>query len=316
MKSLKSIIRKPLMPLIDQIPPRLLNNLPIGLPEKSLQWSIGVYAGKSLFDLSPTHTKNPILTRKDVCDVRAGFVADPFMLKVEQTWYMFFEVFNNHTCKGEIGLAISQDALSWKYEQIILTEPFHLSYPYIFQWMNEYYMIPESYQANSVRLYKATKFPTQWTFVGNLLSGSVFLDASIFRYTDKWWLFTETNPEHKWDTLRLYYANELLGPWVEHPNSPIINGNAHIARPAGRVVVMDDRIIRYTQDCQPEYGTQVRAFEIDELTTTTYHEREINKNPVLVPSGTGWNGSGMHHIDPHLLDNGQWIACVDGRVKC
>ncbi len=54
--------------------------------------------------------------------------------------------------------------------------------------------------------------------------------------------------------------------------------------------------------------------EITELTTKRYHEREVNESPVLKASGVGWNASGMHHIDPHLLDDGRWIACVDGQV--
>nr|WP_246275467.1 hypothetical protein [Brasilonema bromeliae] len=235
------------------------------------------------------------------------------MIKADSTWFMFFEVLNQQTRRGEIGLATSKDTKNWKYEQIVLAEPFHLSYPYVFEWMNEYYMIPETHQANSIRLYKASKFPTEWSFVGNLSSGASFLDASIFRHADKWWLFTETNPQHKFDTLRLYYADELLGSWIEHPKSPIITGNAHIARPGGRVVVINDKIIRYTQDCQPDYGTQLRAFEITELTTTSYQEREIEQNLVLKPTGVGWNGAGMHHIDPHFIHEGQWIACVDGR---
>ena len=74
----------------------------------------------------------------------------------------------------------------------------------------------------------------------------------------------------------------------------------------------DNDILRYAQDCYPEYGTQVRAFEVTELTTTTYTERESPSNPVLSGSGTGWNASGMHNIDPHRLPDGTWLACVDG----
>jgi hypothetical protein len=103
-----------------------------------------------------------------------------------------------------------------------------------------------------------------------------------------------------------------MGPWFEHPASPLIEGNPHITRPAGRVLTLNDRIIRYTQDCYPKYGTQVRVFEITELTTTTYHEREAKECLVLRPTGSGWNGSSMHHIDPHLMDDGRWVACVDG----
>ena len=116
------------------------------------------------------------------------------------------------------------------------------------------------------------------------------------------------------DTLRLYYATDLIGPWHEHPASPVMVQNPHIARPAGRVLVDDGHIIRYTQDCYPVYGTQVRAFEVTELTTTRYHEQALADWPVLTGSGVGWNASGMHHLDPHRLPDQSWSACVDGFV--
>ena len=269
--------------------------------------------GDSPFALRPPeHVINPVLARHDVSDVNAVFVADPFMLPVNDCWYMFFEVVNRKTKKGEIGLATSKDGFEWTYKQIVLAEPFHLSYPYVFDWDGEYYMIPESYQAGAVRLYKADEFPNQWRFVTSLLTGPYYADSSVFRYNNRWWLFTETNAEIKSDTLRLYYADELAGPWREHPKSPVVSGNAHIARPAGRVLVQEDGIIRYTQDCEPVYGTRVRAFEMTELTLTHYNERPLGDEPILGPSGKGWNKSGMHHIDPHYLEKGRVIACVDG----
>jgi len=281
--------------------------------KQQAEWSIGIYMGKSPFDFSPAENiDNPVLTRKDVSDIQAAFVADPFMLKVDGIWHMFFEVLNQQTRKGEIGLAISNNGVKWTYRQIVLAEPFHLSYPYVFEWLNEYYMIPETQKANSIRLYKAAPFPTQWTFIGTLLRGPYYVDASICRHGNKWWLFTETNPNVKHDTLRLYYADDMMGPWREHPKSPIIQGNGHIARPAGRVLAINDRVVRYTQDCHPIYGTKVRAFEITTLTTTDYHEQENRHASILAADGIGWNASGMHHIDPHFIDAGQWVACVDG----
>ena len=281
--------------------------------KKEQLWSIGIYTGTFPSNLSsPEHINNPVLSHEDISDRQASFVADPFMIRVNHLWYMFFEVMNQLTRKGEIGLAISEDGMKWTYQQIVLTEPFHLSYPYIFEWMNDYYMIPESYQAGSIRLYKALKFPTEWSFLRTLLSGLYFADASPFRHDGKWWLFTETNPKLQNDTLRLYYAEDLMAPWFEHAQSPIIVGNGHIARPGGRVTVLQDRIIRYAQDCDPVYGARVRAFEVCGLTTETYHERALDKTPILTASGAGWNASGMHHIDPHLVDDGRWLACVDG----
>src|SRR3989337_2786454 len=117
---------------------------------------------------------------------------------------------------GQIGLAVSDDGVGWRYQQIVLAEPFHLSYPHVFEWGGDVYMIPESHQVRSVRLYRASPFPIRWSLVSSLLDGAVFSDSSIVRFGDKWWLFTETSPD-KFDTLQLYYANDLLGPWYENP---------------------------------------------------------------------------------------------------
>jgi hypothetical protein len=274
------------------------------------RWAIGIYFGETPFKLAPSEdVKNPVLTASDVTDLKASFVADPFMVREGSTWYMFLEAMDARTYRGKIGLAMSNDGVTWKYQKTVLDEPFHLSYPYIFKWQNEYYLLPECYQTNAVRLYRAVTFPCQWKFVGELLQGS-YVDASIFRYHDRWWLFAANQPGN--DQLSLFYAQELLGPWIEHPQSPVIKADARIARPGGKVLVLDGRVFRYTQDCAAAYGTQLRAFEITELTPDEYAEREVVPSPILRPGKTGWNANGMHHIDPHRLDQERWIACVDG----
>ena len=277
-------------------------------------WSIGIYMGDSATHFaSSAMINNPVLTAEDVSDIDAAFVADPFMVQAKHKWFMFFEVLNNKTKQGDIGLAESTDGIRWNYKQIVLDEPFHLSYPYVFKWNNEYYMIPESSEVNSIRLYKSIDFPVKWSFVATLLKGNRFVDPSILRTDNKWWMFT--CPKSKSDTLLLYSADELLGPWTEHPQSPIVKGNANIARPGGRVIMFNKRIIRYTQDCYPVYGSLLRAFEITKLTPENYKEKIVNGNPILKGSGSGWNASVMHHIDPHQISDDKWIACVDGAQK-
>jgi hypothetical protein len=217
---------------------------------------------------------------------------------------------NSETNRGEIGVATSDDGYTWKYEQIALKEPFHLSYPYVFEWEGTYYMIPESLGANAACLYKADEFPLRWSLVAKLIDGQC-ADPSIVRFRDLWWLFICSTP-YQHDTLRLYFADKLTGPWQEHPNSPIVRSDMCRARPAGRILIHDKRVIRFAQDCIPQYGTRVRAFDILELTTTRYVEVENHDSPVLQPSGSGWNSSGMHHVDARQQADGTWLACVDG----
>jgi hypothetical protein len=214
--------------------------------------------------------------------------------------------------KGEIGWATSADGLAWKYRQIVLREPFHLSYPYVFEWGGGHYLIPESYQANAIRLYRAEKFPTDWAFVKSLVEAPYLADASIFVHEGKWWLFADASDEMKNDRLRLFWADELLGPWREHPSSPLLDGDPRNARPGGRVTRINGRLYRFAQSCEPLYGTDVRAFEITGLSPTSYAEAACPTNPILGPGQSGWNACGMHHLDPHLLEDGQWLASVDG----
>jgi hypothetical protein len=275
-------------------------------------WSIGIYTGDSPFQLrAPANKINPVVTAADVTDVPAEFVADPFMLHSDGRWYMFFEALNRKTHLGVIALATSNDGFTWTYQQVVLEEPFHLSYPYVFEWQGERYMVPETLGASALCLYKADEFPTRWTRQQKLIEGA-HADPSIVRHDDLWWMFTCTMP-YQHDVLRLYFARDLGGPWKEHPRSPVVVNDKSRARPAGRILQIDRRLIRFAQDCVPAYGTRVRAFEISDLTRETYVEAEHPNSPVLSASGHGWNAMGMHHVDAHRQPDGTWIACVDGR---
>ena len=280
-------------------------------PKRIPIWSIGIYAGRTPFDLKPVEgVENPVICAKDVSDIQADFVADPFMIKAGETWHMFFEVMNARTRKGEIGLATSEDGLAWDYKQIVLREPFHLSYPCVVHWDGEYYMTPETHEANSIRLYRADRFPDRWSLAGPILDGA-WVDPSVFFFDGLWWMFTSRECREN-DTLHLFHAEAIAGPWTGHPMNPVVGGDSRIARPGGRVVVSGNQLVRFTQDCSVGYGDQIRALEISELTSLTYGEREVDQSPVLSPGQQAWNQSGMHHVDPHLV-NGRWLACVDGR---
>ena len=153
-------------------------------------WSIGIYTGQSPFDLvAPENVDNPVLTGKDVSDVTAEYVADPFMVKENSIWYMFFEVaaaksrLHPETSTGaksastqsirwgRIGLATSDDGFNWTYRRIVLDELYprddprgsvHHSYPLIIKHYNRYFMITEAYMQNQIRFYEARNFPDDW----------------------------------------------------------------------------------------------------------------------------------------------------------
>lgn len=283
-------------------------NRRIPFVKKIGEYSIGIYTGTSPFELLPDAAiENPVLTARDVTDVPASFVADPFMVHCDNQWYMFFEVMNAASGHGDIGLAVSQDGRKWDYKQIVLDESFHLSYPNVFNWNGDWYMVPETRLAYAVRLYKAKVFPQEWVYVQDLVTGN-YLDPSIFHDQGRWWMFAA----ERCDVLHLFHAESLTGPWIRHPRSPVVTLDGNIARPGGPVIKCNGRLYRYTQDCDPGYGNQVRAFEITKLTPEVYEEQPVPQNPVVQATGQGWNGEQMHHVDPHYVEGVGWIAAVDG----
>lgn len=77
-------------------------------------WAIGVFFGKSPLSMceKTSGPSVPVLTCEHITDVEAEYVADPFLYIPQNTtmpWYMFFEVLNAVSGKGEIGVAVSND---------------------------------------------------------------------------------------------------------------------------------------------------------------------------------------------------------------
>lgn len=271
-------------------------------------WSIKVFNSDRILShpFSEEGLEVPTLQASDVTDVVAEFIADPFIIHRNKTFYMFFEVLDKATNKGIIGTASSKDGVKWAYDRIVLKEKFHLSYPYVFEHNNEVYMIPESIEADGVLLYQTKNFPYEWEVVKTIIPGK-YVDPSIFFYNEKWWLFAGQNGK-----LHLFSSINLFGEWEEHPKSPLITNNYHITRPGGRVIVEDGNIFRYTQSGQPNYGCEVREFKIKRLTESEYEEEENN----VVLRGThnenDWKKDGMHSIDQLKLTNEKWLVAVDG----
>lgn len=272
-------------------------------------WSIKVFSSTDIISKSllEINMETPSLQASDVKDIQAEFVADPFIIKHDSQFFMFFEALNKGTGRGEIAVARSLNGEKWNYQSVVLREDFHLSYPQVFKVNDEIFMLPETSEIKQVLLYKATKFPFQWEVSQELFSGH-FLDPSIFRHEGKWWILAGSAEGN----LHLFYSEKLKGAWNEHPKSPMITNDKSITRPGGRIIVSGGHIYRYTQDCYPEYGNSVRVFKVKNITELEYEEEEIS----LILSGTkkkdDWRKDGMHHIDQLMIDDNQWLIAVDG----
>ncbi|MGB5951708.1 MAG: hypothetical protein WBG57_04225 [Ornithinimicrobium sp.] len=268
--------------------------------------SIGIMFGHTPWNLREAPIGvNPVLTAADVTDVSAAFVADPFAIWHDDCWHLFFEVMNRKSGKGEIGHATSNDAHGWKYDAIVLSQDFHLSYPAVYVTSGGMWMVPESFESNQVRLYRADPFPTTWTLEKVLIDGVAGGDPTLWRNDDGTWSMLLCSAEgSRNETLLRYEGASLFGPWTESRHSPLVNGDAAIARPGGHCFSVEGIRYRLAQDCSRRYGERLRSLPLAE----PWNQDARN---VLQPQGTGWRGRGTHHADLHQMPSG-YLAFVDG----
>ena len=267
-----------------------------------------MYAGESPLALQPApKAANPVLTAADVTDMKVDTLAHPFLVIKDKRYYVFFTAKDLRSDKGGIGLAESGDGTTWKFRRTVIREPFVQSHPYVFAWQNEYYLVRKPTRRRRSGCTKRRRFR---------MSGSTWATS---------WRATALSSARPWRTTRAcggclrrppgtdaaaILASHFEGPWKEHPLSPIVKKDLRTARPAGRPFVIDGVLYRLGQDCYPTYGRAVLAFQITDISPTSYTEKMV-ETPVVQASGEGWNSTAMHHVDAQQTATGQWIAVVD-----
>lgn len=278
------------------------------LRDPTTNWSVGLLQGASLDALTaPSGIVNPIVSEHELAECGGTMAADPFAILVDGVWHLFFEMTRRGSADAVIGCARSRDLLSWQILGTVLETGHHLSYPFVFEHGGEIFMMPESKRARNVTIYRAVDFPHRWEPARTILHGRYF-DASMVHHEGRFWLFVGWLSY----SLRLFHADHPLGPWRPHA-WPCIRGYAPgAARPGGRPIVLDGRLIRFAQDNVAHYGHRLRAWHVTTISPRWFAERPLFDFPILQPSGSGWNGRCMHHLDPHSRPDGSIVAFVDG----
>ena len=208
------------------------------------------------------------------------FWADPFVIFKDQKHHIFFEEFLNSKNKGHLSV-ISIDANGNHTKPVkILERDYHLSYPSIFEFQNTLYLIHgTTHNSNSyVELFKCEDFPFEWKHDRRLIDNIPVVDTTMFFHNKKWWIFAckaESDGTSQSNELMLFYSdNPLSENWKSHILNPIVS-DIRNARPAGKIFVMNGKIIRPSQNCFQTYGNSFSFNEIIKLNENEYEEKQL-----------------------------------------
>lgn len=218
-----------------------------------------------------------------------SYWADPFSVDYRGHTYVFFEEFDKERQKGHISVAKLSDGILTE-KTIIIQENWHLSYPFVFQEEDNFYMVPESAEARKLYLYQSTNFPFSWEKTGVFFEGKAF-DPTLWKSEGKYWLFANQKPHpacSPFDELHLYWTETLKNPvWHAHPSNPIVS-DVRNSRPAGRLFSKQGKLYRPSQDSGLRYGHQVGINEIVQLSETVYEEKRVfTLGPEIFPNALG-----------------------------
>lgn len=206
------------------------------------------------------------------------FWADPHPIKRDGRFFVFFEELVYAEGKGHICvLEIAPDGTVGP-PQKVLEEPFHMSYPLLVESDHRLFMIPETGEDKTIKLYECEEFPDRWAFRKNLMENVSAYDATVFFRDGRWWLFAtmvEIEGSSTDDELFLFYSDSLdSDDWTPHPLNPIVS-DVRNARPAGPLFERNGKLFRPAQNCAKRYGYGFNLNLIEELNELDFRETPV-----------------------------------------
>lgn len=254
---------------------------------------VGILEGEPIFNLDNLKIVKSILSSKNFLALNPIVIeADPFLFVKENTLYLFYEEQRGNKGKGILKMTSTQDLKTWTKDVVILVEPFHLSYPNVFEYDGRIYMMPESGHNNDIRLYEMAEDMQSCRFVKSLIEGANFVDSTIFRHDNVNYLFTSVYKGNSQYEARIYIGDDNLENWHQHPKSPFSTDNGN-ARCGGPIISCYNSYNRIAQNCSGSYGEGLNAMKIEELTPTSYSESHYR---LLLPNNKFPNGGHQYSM--------------------
>ncbi len=240
------------------------------------KWGISLLSGK--WDKSvlwrSTEVKNP----------RGRYWADPFLFSYQGRTFCFVEDF---VCKTNRAHITALEIVGTKVVEhgIAVKEPFHLSFPFLFQYKGELYMCPECSESGQIRIYRCTEFPLKWELQKVVMEGVSAADTMLFEKGGQWWMLTSLDESGVVDhcsELYLFSSDSPLDTnWTPHPLNPI-RIDASGGRNAG-LIIDGEKLFRLAQrQGFDQYGQGLLVYEIKIISESVYLEELVSEiNPTF-----------------------------------
>ena len=205
--------------------------------------------------------------------------ADPILITYRGEEILLMESFDMRTQLGSIACARFGEDGRLSAPQVIIQEPYHMSFPMVFYWQDALYMIPETCGNRSLNLYRCRGEITDWSLVKSFPVKERLVDTVVIAcHEDCVELICSALQEsdgfnNKWQKFRIVKEAEdyrLEADEIFNAGEDYDYGH----RMAGSLIVEGDRVILPTQEStEVDYGAY--------LYLNDFSGRDITDLPVL-----------------------------------
>lgn len=237
-----------------------------------------------------------------------GWCADPFLVEYQGKLYLFAEIFLCYSERnGVIGYCIYENGKfdAWK---ITMDRHWHLSYPNVFVYDDVLYMCPESYQRESVDVFRLVEFPDRWEKVHTFLENGKYVDTTFLEDEGDVYLFTFQPSFYQ-------YGGTLLQCQINGGKMSefhTITEDRSMARPGGNFIREDHRLIRVSQNSDHGYGYGLTFSEVTSL-WPEYREHKIRE---IYPKDILTEESRVRYTGIHTYNKCHDLEVVDLKYAC
>lgn len=191
--------------------------------------------------------------------------ADPFVFEYEGKTAVFVELMDKKYGWGTIGVFEIIDGKIQPFKEII-REKNHMSFPNVFIHNGVVYMIPETYGANDVHMYRCVDFPYSWEKTNPLIEGVKLVDHSLIELDKETYIVSydlDSNSSRcfvlNWNRMKL----EEFYP----------EGDYCKERPGGTFFYENVDLKRVIQDCRNTYGDYLKIYFVNKLNREVFDEK-------------------------------------------
>lgn len=224
--------------------------------------------------------------------------ADPIIYRHESEDYLFVEAYDRTIAKGHIAVARMNDNPKKIVFEPVIEEKYHMSFPMVFDWCQDIYMIPETSENFSINLYRAIEFPLKWECIRVFETKKKIVDSIILKKETNrlHMLASEINPCNSLEVRFLKYLleyrnDEWILKWDDAFNS--LQTYNLKDRNAGKCFMEKNSIILPTQvSTSIDYGVSLSFIKIDG--NSWIEKGKATPNNVLIEGIRGKNIIGIH----------------------